>query len=321
MASSVSMRWLLLIHQIPPQPNYFRVKVGRRLARIGAVALKNSVYVLPRTDGTLEDFRWMRREIATEGGEAMLCEAHLIDGLSDEQVEALFHKARDADYAQLAKAARELLKAPHRSREDKESLAAEVVRLRRRLGEVAALDFFGATGRLMVEGALAQLEARTHEKQEPAQKRSRPDLAEYRGRTWVTRKGIHVDRIACAWLIRRFIDPSGQLKFVSGKQYEPLPGELRFDMFEAEFTHEGDLCSFEVILKRLKLEDRALVPIAEIVHDIDLKDSKFGRSEAPGIASLIAGIAQRHREDEARLIHGSELFESLYEHFSRKRSE
>lgn len=320
MAELDRCRWLLLFHQIPPKPNYFRVKVGRRLARIGAVALKNSIYVLPQNDAALEDFQWIRREIVTDGGEATICEARLVDGLTDNQVEALFHTARDADYAQLAQEARKLLDSGlHKTEEERAALADELVRLRRRLGELAAIDFFGATGRLVVAGVLAELEGRLRVDDEPLPKPAPGDLAALQGRTWVTRKGIHVDRIACAWLIRRFIDPGAQLKFVPGKDYKPQPGELRYDMFEAEFTHEGDLCSFEVMLKRCNLTDQALVPIAEIVHDIDLKDGKFGRPEVAGIACLIAGIAQRHRDDEARLVQGSDTFEALYEHFSRKR--
>lgn len=310
-------RWLLLIHQIPPTPNYLRVKIGRRLQRIGAVALKNSVYVLPSNDATLEDFQWVRREIVADGGEATICEARLVDGLTNEQVETLFHKARDAAYAELATEARQVLLAGRYKTEDqKRALAAELARLRRRQSEVAVHDFFGATGRLVVEGLLAKIEERTRSAadQKPAPSPTSP----LHGRTWVTRKGIHVDRIACAWLIRRFIDPAAQLKFVVGKDYKPEAGELRYDMFEAEFTHEGDLCSFEVMLKRCNLSDRALAQIAEIVHDIDLKDGKFNRTEAPGIASLIAGIAQRHRDDEGRLAQGSDAFEALYEHFSKK---
>ena len=313
-------RWLFLIHQIPPTPNYLRVKIGRRLQRVGAVALKNSVYILPRRDATLEDFQWVRREIAAEGGEATICEARLVDGLTDEQVEALFHKARDLDYAALADEARQLMTGGrYKTEEQRRELAGELARLRRRLAEVTALDFFDAPGRLAIEGLLAKLEHRARFGAAPPAKPALTDLSELRGRTWVTRKGIHVDRIACAWLIRRFIDKEARLKFVPGKDYTPEPGELRYDMFEAEFTHEGDLCSFEVLLKRCNLTDRALSQIAEIVHDIDLKDEKFGRSETAGIATLIAGIAQRHREDEARLAQGSETFEALYEHFSRKR--
>jgi hypothetical protein len=137
----------------------------------------------------------------------------------------------------------------------------------------------------------------------------------------VTRKGIHVDRMASAWLIRRFIDPEARFKFVPGKDYRPLPGEVRFDMFEAEFTHEGDRCTFEVLIRKSRLDDHALRAIAQIVHDIDLKDSKFGRSEAPGIARLVAGIALVHREDDERLAHGSAVFEFLYECFRKKQGD
>ena len=135
----------------------------------------------------------------------------------------------------------------------------------------------------------------------------------------MTRKGVHVDRIACAWLIRRFIDDTPKFKFVPGKDYQPQPSEVRFDMFEAEFTHEGDLCSFEVFLKRLHMDDPALHAIAEIIHDIDLKDSKFARAETAGVTSLILGIAQLHREDEARIAQGSALFDALYEFFTKRK--
>lgn len=136
---------------------------------------------------------------------------------------------------------------------------------------------------------------------------------EYQGRVWVTREGIKVDRMASAWLVRKFIDLEAQFKFVPAKEYVPRTGELRFDMFEAEFTHDGDLCTFEVLLQRFGLEhDGGLRAIAEIVHDIDLKDAKFGREEAAGIGQLVAGIAAAHPEDEARLARGSAVCDDLY---------
>src|SRR5262249_2646288 len=155
---------------------------------------------------------------------------------------------------------------------------------------------------------------RPTEKEEPA-----PAHESYRGRTWVTRKGIFVDRIASAWLIRRFIDPDAKLKFVVGKGYQPLAGELRFDMFDAEFTHVGDRCTFEVLLERMALEDPALHAIGEVVHDIDLKDGKFGRPQAAGLETLLAGLALRAKNDEERLARGSAIFDDLYEVFRRKR--
>ena len=141
-----------------------------------------------------------------------------------------------------------------------------------------------------------------------------------RGRTWVTRKGIHIDRMACAWLIRRFIDPDARFKFVASKGYRPEAGEVRFDMFEAEYTHEGDRCTFEVLIERFGLHDPALRPIAQVVHDIDLKDSKFELPETPGIDHLVAGIGLGHRDDEERLIRGSALFDDLHAYFRRKRA-
>src|SRR5262249_45585302 len=144
-------------------------------------------------------------------------------------------------------------------------------------------------------------------------------LTTFRGRTWVTRQGVYVDRIASAWLIRRFIDPEARFKFVSGKGYRPGEGELRFDMFEAEFTHEGDKCTFEVLLERAALKDAALRAIAEIVHDIDLKDDKFSRTEVAGIRTLIDGIAGTAKDDSDRIARGAEVFNNLYEYFKKKR--
>ena len=139
-----------------------------------------------------------------------------------------------------------------------------------------------------------------------------------KGRTWVTRQGVQVDRIASAWLIRRFIDPEARFKFVPGAGYVPQQGELRFDMFEGEFTHQGDRCSFEVLVAHAKLDDPALVAIGEIIHDIDLKDGKYGREEAGGIRTLIAGIASKPNNDEQRLARGAVLLDDLYSSFAGK---
>ncbi len=309
-------RWMLLIHQIPPTPAYLRVKIGRHLARIGAVAIKNSVYALPRSDETQEDLQWVLREIVKGGGDASIVEARFVEGLSDEQVIAMFQAAREADYrelAALARAARTALPRRGTIADGRRlELARQLARLRQRAGELAAIDFFGAPGREVVEGLLSGMEARmrTVEGGEP----SRPglDRAQHHARTWVTRAGIKVDRMASAWLIRRFVDPEARFKFVPAKGYRPEQGELRFDMFDAEFTHEGDLCTFEVLVQRFGLADPALRAIAEIVHDIDVKDAKYGREEASGIGQLVAGIAAAHPDDEGRLARGAALFDDLY---------
>ena len=319
---SATAHWLLLIHQLPPKPAYFRVKIWRRLQGLGAVAVKSTVYALPASSDAQEDFEWLLREIIEGGGEAMLCEARLIDGLSDAQVRALFDAARDADYAEMAEQARGIgMTAAGASTADAVSAArGQVGRLRRRLADVARIDFFGAPGRLAVEALLADLEVRFAEERTMAAERvDRTNVEMLKDRIWVTRRDVHVDRIACSWLIRRFIDPQAVIRFVSGKGYVPNPGELRFDMFEGEITHEGDRCSFEVLLDRAGLADPALAAIGEIVHDIDLKDGKFGRDETSGIAGLISGIAAANPDDDRRIAEGASVFDNLYRYFRSRR--
>ena len=227
------------------------MKVRRRLQRLGAVPLRGSVYVLPDTEEAREDFQWLLGEIRAEGGEASLCRAGFLDGMSDEELRARF--------------------------------AAQVP---------AALQPGGAA----------------------IPERVTP------GRTWVTRRNVHIDRMASAWLIRRFIDPKARFKFVAPRGYEPGPGELRFAMYAAEYSHEGELCTFQVLLARFGITDPALGAIGEIVRDIDCKDSKHDRPETQGIAALIRGIAELEPEDEARLARSAPLFEGLLQHFSGRRS-
>jgi len=303
--------WLLLIHQLPPTPNYLRVKVARRMQRIGAVAIKNTVYALPATESALEDFQWTVRQIRADGGEANLFEARVIEGLSDGEIQQLFNAARDEDYEAIASEARSL------DREDGQRLALDIVRLRKRIADVQSIDFFGAPkGQL----AVAVLEELARSIEEPTQASSEAERSEtYRDRTWVTRAGVHVDRMASAWLIRRFVDPEARFKFVTEKQYAPKDGEVRFDMFNAEFTHEGDRCTFEVLIDRMSLDDPALRTIAEVVHDIDLKEAKFDRPETSGIAVMVASIAMAHRDDEERIARAAAVLEDLYVYYQKKR--
>ena len=322
---TLAYSWLLLIHQLPAKPAYLRVKIWRRLQELGAVAVKNAVHALPMNEETQEDFEWLLREIIEGGGEAVVCEARLIDGLSDEEVRALFDRARNADYIEVAKSARSLASKvrPNSRQERLAELRVQAARLRKRLSQVVAIDFFGAVGRDQAEGLIGNLESRLNEDEDVTDKArigtGGKDFGSLRGRTWVTRQGLYVDRIASAWLISRFIDPEARFKFVSGKGYRPAGGELRFDMFEAEFTHEGDKCTFEVLLECAAPKDTALRAIADIVHDIDLKDDKFGRSEVAGIRTLVEGISVATADDSERITRGAEVFDNLYGFFKKKR--
>ncbi|MDP1966390.1 MAG: chromate resistance protein [Reyranella sp.] len=310
-------RWLLLIHQLPAKPAYARVKIWRRLKGLGAVTVKNSVYALPSNAETREDFAWLVKEIAELDGEAFVCEAALVDGISDTEVQALFDSARDEDYAGISAAAREIAGAGATQAD----LATQVARLRKQLDEIVAIDFFGADGREPAEGLVSGLEAGLHKEGDAVTTTETKAASDpLKGRTWVTRQGVQIDRIASAWLIRRFIDPAARFKFVPGTGNAAQPGELRFDMFEGEFTHRGDRCTFEVLLADAKLDDPALAAIGEIIHDIDLKDGKYGREEAAGIRSLVAGIASSHNDDTQRLERGAVLLDDLYRSFAGKGS-
>jgi hypothetical protein len=322
MSTDTAARWLLLIHQLPAKPAYARVKVWRRLQALGAVTVKGAVYALPANADTQEDFAWLAKEIVENGGEALICEAALVEGLNDHEMQALFDGARDEDYARIAAEAREIAARQSEDATDRElsEIAAQVGRLRRQLDAVVAIDFFGANGRLAAQGLVSGLEATLQGEEAMPSLEPVPAPGPLANRIWVTRKGVQIDRIASAWLIRRFIDKGARFKFVPSSGYQPEPGELRFDMFEGEFTHKGDRCTFEVLIAHAGLADPALSAIGEIVHDIDLKDDKYGRAETAGVKSLITGIATPGTDDEQRLARGSVLLDGLYDSFAIKQA-
>jgi hypothetical protein len=294
-------RWLLLLHQVPPSPPYLRAKILRRLKQIGALALKNSAYLLPDSEDALEDFQWLLKEIRSEGGEAWVLRTEAVAGLTDEEIRDAFRKLRQADY-------QELLMEAQASVEAKANNETDLRKLRKRYDEVSRIDFFGAPGKQEVERLMSEIERTLNRR---SQQTAAPESG-FNGRRWVTRRGIKIDRTACCWLIRRFIDHDAEFSFVDPNQYVHREGELRFDMFEGEFTHEGESCSFEVLAERFGLSEPPLRAIAEIVHDLDLKDARYGRPETAGIAALIEGLGVRHEGDAQRMAEGLVIFDALY---------
>jgi hypothetical protein len=307
------MRWYVLVHQLPPRPPYLRAKIGQRLARVGALPIKNSIYLLPRKADCLEDFQWIASEAQAGGGEAHVLEAAFTDAGASDALRRRFQSARRADYRKLAAEVRRVDGGRPTS---PEGIAANLARSRRRLEEIRRIDYFHAPGRKEVESMMRHLEGRLHrdggEGRTGGGGHPAPDLV---GKTWVTRRGVKVDRIASAWLVRRFVDPRARFRFVDPKTSKGRPGELRFDMVGGDFTHEGDHCTFETLVSRAGIRDKAVGRIAEIVHDIDLKDGKFGRPETSGIQRLIEGLIAAHSTDKARLERGSALFDDLYASF------
>jgi hypothetical protein len=314
MNKRVESSWLLLIHQIPAVPAYLRIKVGRRLARVGALALKGSVYALPVSDSSREDFSWIRREIVDGGGEAMVFEARAVEGIGAAELEQLFRDARAKDYAALAAELGALGdQARSGSQRERQAALAEVARVEQRLRDVQRVDFFQQAASADL---VAQIEAL---KQRLEQRGKLPKVAprascrsvDYQARTWVTRTGIKVDRMACAWLIRRHIDKTPKFRFVDPVKHTPKKGELRFDMSEGEFSHEGELCSFEVLCLRFGVSKPEIVRLGEVIHDLDIKDGRYAHPETEGLRKLLDGIVAQRARDEERLEASSALFDAF----------
>lgn len=303
---------LLLLVGLPPTPSSLRVRVWRRLRALGAVPLKRSAYLLPDDADRYEDFQWLAQEIQREGGEATLVRVHQIENLTTEAVHRLFHEPRNADYRQLAARYRRLLQSLDRKSDAARTRAhAELLRLQKDHQRIRDIDFFAAPGGAEVrrlEEAIA-MRTRRPETTRPAE-RPALDLRALRGRRWVTRPRPHVDRIASAWLIKRFIDPEAVFVFAEPAAF---PADaIAFDAPGVELSHEGEDCTFETLIRRARLRDRRLVRLAEIVHEADLRDGKYPHEEARGIDVAIRALLAASPDDHQVLAHGMTLFEGLY---------
>ncbi len=318
--------WLVLFHQLPPEPPALRVRVWRRLQALGALQVKNSVYLLPESDSTHEDFEWLVREIESAGAEATLLRATVVAGTTDEECVARFREAVGAEYNALRSELQELAKRrPKRKGRradvgDVEEARRKLAKFRDRLGAIERRDFFAADGRETVAALLAELESgESGESMSRTEIEAASAIGALRGQTWVTRAGVFVDRMASAWLVRRFVDAEARFRFVAARRIEPAAGEIRFDTFGGEFTHEGERCTFEVLCAKLGLKAPGLQRLGEIVHDLDLKDEKYGHPESAGVAAALEGIVAQIDDDMERIERSSVLFDGLLARFAQGR--
>lgn len=303
--------WLLLLYALPARKGASRVSLWRQLKKSGAIALKNSTYVLPDESQHRERFQWLAQQVRESGGDATLIYATDIEGTSDADIMRLFNAARAEEYAALVGDIGVLIGANRKK--PGETFAAELERLASRWEEIRQLDFFHAP---QAEEARMQLERarRLHAKKTrlPATLSAKRFL----GRTWLTRPRPEIDRVGSAWLIRRFIDPKA--RFVFAGDPGQFPQALPFDMADVEFSHHGDDCTFETLVTRFALDDPALRQIAEMVHVADIDDGKFARTEAIGLDRVLKGWARLGLSDEALLAKGGDCFDALYEFLRRK---
>jgi hypothetical protein len=331
--SGKGYKWILLVHQMPPKPTSSRVKVWRRLQNIGAVPIKNSLYVLPLTKEASEDFQWLRQEIITQKGDATIFKVDSTEGMSDQDIISQFHRVRDKDYDEIVSKTLQLknniqgsIRKTYISVAQKEKYEAELKKLKRHLNEVISLDFFQAPNREKAENAITNCNKiieslKVSETAPQSVEKICPiriyNKNEFQNKRWVTRKGLHIDRISSGWLIKRFIDKGASFSFVG--EDDVVKNDVGFDIYNTEFSHHGEYCTFETLLKSFNIKDPVLVEIAQIVHDIDLKDDKFGRKEAEGINQIIVGLSQKLDNDKKLLERGIEIFDSLYQYYSSKK--
>jgi hypothetical protein len=306
MSRDTRHRWCLLIHTLPARPLYLRARIRRLLAESGAAPLKKAVYALPATPDAMEQLRRIAAEIEAGGGSALVCEATVPDDETDQRVIRACNDERHRQFREWTSAAEtEIVHMRSRA-----PVPERIAQLRQRFASLEALDHFHAPGAGQARAILARLDREAA----PARSRKAPSLV---GRTWVTRRGLHVDRLACAWLVRRFIDPSAAFRFTATPAAALATGEIGFDMPGAEISHEDGGCSAETLVRRAGLEDRTAKRIAEIVHDIDLKDARYQHPETAGFEQMLLGVLASNPLDTDRLARGLELFDAFYAALSR----
>ena len=311
------MRWLTLLTTLPPTPTRHRVGVWRKLQRMGAVRLRGSAWILPETPETTELFQWLVQEIEAFRGEATLLHVERVGNVTQEQMTDLFHKARAPEYQAAMKECREILaqldryQASHRG--SVAQLRGKLDGIKRELDRIQTIDYLetpiGRRARDLWETAAKRLRTAEARPSAPTSRRG-PSLLPPPGSTWVTRPRPHIDRIASAWLIRRFYDADA--KFVFADTADAARKGIPFDVLGAEFGHHGEDCTFETLMKRFGVKDRRAKVIAEIVHEADLHDGKFTRTEATGIDLAIKGLAEATPDDQDLLERGMAMFDGLY---------
>jgi hypothetical protein len=308
---ALSRGWLLLLYSLPTKKTAGRVSLWRKLKKIGANSLKTSTYVLPDEPAHLERFQWLAQQVRDDGGEATLAHVTQIEGLSNDDLARLFNEARAEEYRTLAKALNDLIAANRKKLEP--DFTDTLEKLQRQFQEVRAIDYFDCPEAHDLETLLQ----RASRLAEPRGKASpKLETKRFQRRVWLTRPRPEIDRVGSAWLIRKFIDPHAVFVFAPhpSAHTEAVP----YDMMDVEFTHHGDDCTFETLLKRFAVDDPAARRLGEMIHDADLEDGKFQRPECVGLDLLFKGWARLGLGDAEILEKGFACFDALYAVLRRK---
>lgn len=307
-------RWLLLAHQLPASPSNLRVRTWRRLQELGAIPVKQTVYALPDSAESREDFEWLRVEIEGAGGEAVIFAAEHLSAEAEAALVDEFRRQRQAAYKELASELQRFR--PKKTTSRNQRLLRDIARYRERFQAIERIDFFGSAGRDRVASLLAALESERGDSALEGTSSDMDDTKLFQKRLWVTRPRPGVDRVSSAWLIRRFIDPAAKFDFVTDAK-NAAADSVPFDMYGVGFGHEGDRCTFETLVRRFRIRDKAVQRLGEVVHDLDLKDGKFGAAEAATLGAAIDGLQMSCTDDHQLLEQGIILFEAMYRSFTQ----
>jgi hypothetical protein len=323
MPKTISQEWLLVFYSVPSHPVSNRMKVWRKLAKVGAVQLKGSVYILPATEEHEEFCQWLIGEVKSMGGDGAFVKSTEIKTMTNADIRRLFTMQADREYHRLEKVLDvferkiQSIRKGSKSEEGKH-LTEKAAKLAKEFEELRKRDYFESlTGNILkkriqaLEAALRNAGGKTPEEASTVVTRKTQD---YLGKIWATRKNPFVDRMASAWLIKRFVDPKASFVFIDERDVTSLDNAIvTFDMRGAAFTHVGDLCTFEVLVKSFGIKDKAVKKIAEIVHDLDVKDDKYGKPETTGVEDILTGIRKTAKSDADGLDRGMTAFEMLYQ--------
>jgi hypothetical protein len=298
---SVRSPWLLLVFSLPAKRASQRVEVWRKLQRYGTLPLRSAGHVLPNSAANQEKLEWLAATIRGYKGQASLVQVQAFDDLPDARLRQLFLDASSQAYDRLLRELKKVVSLPHAQRPPR-----QLRRLRRRFQEIAATDFFSNPMQARVKTVLARADA-----VESVSPKRKAKAAEYRNRVWITRPRPGIDRVSSAWLIERFIDPKARFVFADDPAIHPQA--VPFDMFCTQgFGHRQQDCTFETLCKEFTVRDGRVQRIAQIIHDADLGDEKFGRAEGVGLDEVLNGWAKLEVPDEELLRRGMELIEGLY---------
>jgi hypothetical protein len=297
--------WLLLTFTLPAERASDRVKVWRKLQRYGSVPLGNSGYLLPNNPANQERFEWLAMAIRRYAGEASVVKVQSIDNLSTPQLVGRFAEARAREYQELIRELQKFSSVPPQKR-----TPGRLSHLRGRFREIVEIDFFNSPLQKRVE----ELLARADTSPTPTKEAAKVNAREYTGRVWVTRPHPGIDRSASAWLIRRLIDKRARFTFAP-EEHAPREA-VPFDMFHGGFGHRGEDCTFETLQKSFRIRDHKVSVIAQMIHDADLLDEKFGRKEGFGIDEVLKGWAKKGVSDKELLERGIELIAAIYHSLS-----